>query len=121
MKKYTIERTDPTHGRIMELTMEGRKEFITEDKEYGSCMDWIAKNQEELKVYKIARILYRKNAKRRFVTSIYAKDNNDAVAYFDTEFNPPEPNAEFQLLTGNWKIIAMFTVTNGDRNFTILN
>lgn len=120
MKKYTIERTDPTHGRIMELTMEGRKEFITEDKEYGSCMDWIAKNQEELKVYKIARILRRKNAKRRFVSSIYASNNHAAIVYFDTIFNPPEQNASFQLLTGDWKIIADFTVQNGERNVTIL-
>ena len=44
-KKYTIERTDPTHGRIAELTIEGKKNFITDIAEYGSCMDWVAKHQ----------------------------------------------------------------------------
>jgi hypothetical protein len=119
-KKYTIERTDPTHGRIAELTIEGKKNFITDIAEYGSCMDWVAKHQKELKVYKIARTLHRKNGKRRFIGSIYAEDTNQAVRYFD-DLPVTESDVTYQLLTGDWKIIAYFMVVNNVRGLTTLN
>ena len=124
MKKYTIERTDPVHGRVMKRTADGSiiqvVPEIKQEMNYYDCMKWVQQYQKELKVYKIARILHRKNGKRRFVASIYAEDNNEAIRYFDDLFIT-ESNATYQLLTGDWKIIAHFMVVNNVRGTTILN
>ena len=120
MKKYTIERTDPVHGRVMERTINGDLAQVVPESNYYDCMKYVKQNQKELKVYKIARTLRRKNGKRRLVASIYAEDNNEAVHYFDNLIIT-ESDAAYQLLTGDWKIIAHFMVVNNVRGTTILN
>ena len=120
MKKYIIVRTDPVHGQVMERTINGDLAQVTPDCNYYDCMKYVQENQKELKVYKIARILRRKNGKRRFIASIYAEDNNEAIRYFDN-YIITEPDVTYQLLTGDWKIIAHFMVVNNVRGTTILN
>ncbi len=119
MKKYTIRRTDPVHGRITGITITGDKEFITEEMGYGSCMDWIERNQKDVKIFKIAKTLHRRNGKRRLFKSIYAEDANEAIRYFD-KMEVQEPDVTYQLLTGDWKVVACFMVRNGERELTTI-
>ena len=119
-KKYSIERVSPTEGVVSVITTAGNKKYATDVIKYGECMDFVAKHQKELKVYKIARILHRKNAKRRFIASIYAEDKNEAIRFFDTELIVYEANADYQLLTGDWKMIAEFKVVNNVRGITTI-
>ena len=120
MKRFSIERTDPVNGRIIRVDIEGNRKVLPDIMPYGKCMDFVARHQEELKIYKIARTLHRRNGKRRFIKSIYASSQNEAVLYFDNMY-VPESDATFQLLTGDWKIVAHFMVVNNVRGLTQLN
>lgn len=120
MKKYSITRTSPTTGRIIQLMEDGTKEAITRDEKYGWCLDWVMQHQKELKVFKVSRILNRKNAKRRLVKSFYTEDRNEAIRLFD-EMDGLSMDATYQLLTGDWKVIAHFMVVNDQRGMTIID
>lgn len=120
MKRFSIERTDPVNGRIIRIDIEGKRKALPEIMPYGKCMDFVASNQEELKVYKIARTLHRRNGKRRFIKSIYASSQKEALLYFD-DMDVSESDVTYQLLTGDWKIVAHFMVVKNVRGLTQLN
>ena len=118
MKKYTIKRINCREGIIQEVTTDGSKKD-GEVQDYGKCLDWVLQNQVELRAYKIARLLHRKNAKRRLLKVIYVENADDAIRTFDeTLFLGPD--ADYQLLTGDWKLIAHKTVINNVQGFTII-
>ena len=120
MKKYTIIRTSPTTGTINQLMENGEVKVISNDWSYGKCLDWVIEHQRELKVFKVARILDRKNAKRRLMKSFYTEDKKEAIRLFD-ELDDVNVDATYQLLTGDWQIIAHFMVVGGQRGMTIID
>lgn len=120
MKKYTITRTSPTTGTINQLMENGEVKAISNDWSYGRCLDWVMQHQRELKVFKVARILDRKNAKRRLMKSFYTEDKKEAIRLFD-EMDDANVDATYQLLTGDWQIIAHFMVVGGQRGMTIID
>lgn len=119
MKKYSIKRTDCRSGTIFQTGSDGKKFFLKSD-DYGKCLDWVLKNQKELKVFKVARILHRKNAKRRYVKSIYVEDLAQAVTIFEN-MDVTEPDVTYQLLTGDWKLVASFMIVNKERSITVMH
>ena len=120
MKKYTVTRKSPTTGIIFQLMEDGKSVALTGEEKYGWCLDWVFAHQRELKVYKVARILYRKNGRRRFVKSFYTENQDEAIRLFD-HLEDIVPDATYQLFTGDWKIIAHFMVVNGQRGQTIID
>lgn len=123
-KQLKIERTSPTEGRVWSIDVNGIMQPVNVDGEgyivsYGKCMDYVSKNQAELKTYKIARILHRKNAKRRTFSTIMMQDNNAAIQYFD-QFEFTGPDARYELLTGDWKILAHKDVINNINGMSII-
>lgn len=122
-KQLKIERVNPTDGRVWSLDINGIMQPVLIDGSYvatyGKCVDYINKNQTDLKAYKIARILHRKNAKRRTLSTVYLMNNHDAVQYFG-QLVFQGPDAKYQLLTGDWKLIAEKTVINNVQGQTII-
>ena len=104
MKRLEIIRVDPNMGYVVRLDDNLQKVKITEILPYKSCMAYVMENQEEATVYKIGKIANRKNAKRRYDSRILAQDNTDAVRKFT--LMPKDDTSVYQLLTGDWKIIA---------------
>ena len=104
MKRLEIIRVDPNMGYVVRLDDNLQKVKITEILPYKSCMAYVMENQEEAVVYKIGKIANRKNAKRRYDSRILAQDDNDAVRKFT--LMPNDDTSVYQLLTGDWKIIA---------------
>lgn len=104
MKRLEIIRVDPNTGYVVRLDDNLQKIKITEILPYKSCMAYVMENQEEATVYKIGKIANRKNAKRRYDSRILAQDDNDAVRKFT--LMPKDDTSIYQLLTGDWKIIA---------------
>ena len=120
MKKYAITRKSPTTGLIVQLMEDGSIKAISSECSYGKCLDWVMQHQRELKVFKVARILDRKNAKRRLMKSFYSEDKKEAIRLFD-EMDDANMDATYQLLTGDWQIIAHFMVVGGQRGMTIID
>lgn len=104
MKRLEIIRVDPNMGYVVRLDDNLQKVKITEILPYKSCMAYVMENQEEATVYKIGKIANRKNAKRRYDSRILAQDDTDAVRKFT--LMPKDDTSVYQLLTGDWKIIA---------------
>ena len=119
MKELSIIRLTPTTGRVLRMNWEGKRIPVDRPQNYGKCLDYVLQNQKELKVYKVSRILHRKNGKRRLFCSIYAADNNEAVRFFDL-LTLPDPDADYQLTTGDWKMIGHCKIVNGVRGNTII-
>ena len=119
MKELSIIRLTPTTGQVLRMNWEGKRIPVDRPQNYGKCLDYVLQNQKDLKVYKVSRILHRKNGKRRLICSIYAEDNNEAVRFFDL-LTLPDPDADYQLTTGDWKIIGHCMVVNGIRGNTII-
>lgn len=104
MKRLGIIRVDPNTGYVVRLDDNLQKIKVTEILPYKSCMAYVMENQEEATVYKIGKIANRKNAKRRYDSRILAQDDNDAIRKFT--LMPKDDTSIYQLLTGDWKIIA---------------
>ena len=104
MKRLEIIRVDPNTGYVVRLDDNLQKVKITEILPYKSCMIYVMENQEEATVYKIGKIANRKNAKRRYDSRILAQDDNDAIRKFT--LMQKDDTSVYQLLTGDWKIIA---------------
>ena len=119
MKELSIVRLSPTTGQVLRMNWEGKRIPVDRPQNYGKCMDYVLQNQKDLKVYKVSRILHRKNAKRRLFCNIYASDNNEAVRFFDM-LTFTDTDADFQLTTGDWKMIGHCKVVNGVRGNTII-
>lgn len=104
MKRLEIIRVDPNMGYVVRLNDTLQKIKVTEILPYKSCMAYVMENQEEATVYKIGKIANRKNAKRRYNSRILAENNDDAIRKFT--LMPKDNTSTYQLLTGDWKIIA---------------
>lgn len=104
MKRLEIIRVDPNMGYVVRLDDTLQKIKVTEILPYKSCMAYVMENQEEATVYKIGKIANRKNAKRRYDSRILAENDDDAIRKFT--LMPKDNTSTYQLLTGDWKIIA---------------
>lgn len=120
MKQLSIIRLTPTTGQVLCMNWEGKRIPVDRPQNYGKCLDYVLQNQKELKVYKVSRKLKRRNGKRRLFCTIYAEDSNEAVKFFDLLTFPADPDATYQLHTGDWKIICYCMIANGERTQTII-
>lgn len=104
MKRLEIIRVDPNTGYVIRLDKNFQKVKITEILPYRSCMAFILEHQEEGTIYKIGRIGKRKDARRKMERRILAADEKEAIHIFSNmNF---EDGIYYQLVTGDWKIIA---------------
>lgn len=104
MKRLEIIRVNPNIGYVVRLDKDFRKIKITEILPYRSCMAYIQEYQEEGTIYKIGKIGKRKDARRKLERRILALDDNEAIRIF-SKMNFDD-GITYQLLTGDWKIIA---------------
>lgn len=109
MNKYSIKRVNCIEGIVEEITPEGEKQQCTDLIPYNRCMDYVKENQVELRVYKIGKYSYRKNAVRHLAGCIYAESPEAAKSYFhdkyDLEVQLSENSYRLELCTGDWKVI----------------
>ena len=105
-KNLYIRRTGPNDGVVVEIGNYFDEKTITEPMPYQQCVNYVLEHRKDLTVYKIARILPRKNAKRTLYKKILAVDNNEAVVIFNDMCSGAPENVRLQLLTGDWKLIA---------------
>lgn len=104
MKRLEIIRVDPNTGYVVRLDKDFRKIKITEILPYRSCMAYVLEHQEEATIYKIGKIGKRKDARRKMDGRILAADEKEAIQIFNKmDF---DDGITYQLLTGDWKIIA---------------
>ena len=62
MNRLEIIRTDPNNGYVVRLDTFFKRVRVTETTTYRSCLAFVMEHQEEATVYKVARILSRKNS-----------------------------------------------------------
>lgn len=105
MKRLHIKRTDANYGIVFALGRFFEEVPVTPLLPYKSCMAYRMENQEELKIYKVGRILNRKNAKRTLYKRFLAKDDKEAMSTFLDILKNYEGSGEdmLQLLSGDWK------------------
>lgn len=104
MKRLEIIRVDPNTGYVVRLNKDFQKIKVTEILPYRSCMAYVMEYQEEATVYKIGKIGKRKDARRKLERRILALDDHEAIRIFNNmDF---EDGVTYQLVTGDWKIIA---------------
>lgn len=106
LQKYFIKRTSPNTGIVYAWTMHCKTIDVSENMSYTECKHFVKEHQEELKVYKVARILNRKNAKRTLYEKVLAADSDEALCGFYEICKRECDDSRLQLLTGDWKIIA---------------
>lgn len=104
MKRLEIIRVDHNTGYVVRLNKDFQKIKITEILPYRSCMAYVLEHQEDGTIYKIGKIGKRKDARRKLEGRIFAADDPEAIRIFNNmEF---ESGITYQLVTGDWKIIA---------------
>lgn len=106
MRKYFIKRVSPNTGFVCSYGRYFEEIRETNELPYVQCKDYVLQHQEELTIYKVARILNRKNAKRTLFKRFLAADEDEAKAVFDDICRGSEDGTVLQLVTGDWKIIA---------------
>lgn len=106
MKELSIKRMTPNSGVVVCLDVYGEPVIVTPEKPYKECVEYVRMHQEELTVYKIGRILPRKNARRTLFKRIYALDEDEAKDIFVDICASNDDGSRLQLLTGDWKLIA---------------
>lgn len=73
--------------------------------DYLKCRQFLESHREErLTIYRVAYISDRKNAKRHLDTNIYIEDLTSALFYFEARCILD--NYTYQLLTGDWRLLA---------------
>ena len=106
MKRLFIIRVSPNTGYVCSYGRYFEKIRETNEMSYVQCKDYVLQHQEELTIYKVARILNRKNAKRTLYKRFLATDCKEAMATFEEICRQEESGNILQLLTGDWKMIA---------------
>ena len=106
MKKLFIKRTSPNTGIVYALGQFFEELPVTGELSYILCKEYIMLHQEDLTLYKVARILNRKNAKRSLYKKFLAADWKEAMTTFEDICRHEESGNILQLLTGDWKMIA---------------
>lgn len=105
-KNMYVRRTDPNNGVVVEIGNYFDEKTITEPMPYQQCVNFVLEHRRDLTIYKIAKILPRKNAKRTLYKKILAVDDCDAIRVFSNVCSGAPENVILQLLTGDWKLIA---------------
>ena len=106
MKRLFIIRVSPNTGYVCSYGRYFEKIRETNEMSYVQCKDYVLQHQKELTIYKVARILNRKNAKRTLYKRFLAADEDEAKAAFVDICKEIEDGSILQLLTGDWKMIA---------------
>ena len=103
--RFVIERTGPTTGRVMEIQPYGQRSAVTGEWKYEDCRKYLESHKDDkLIIYRMAKILDRKNAKRHLDTNIYAEDLGNALYHFMQRCILEDTT--YQLLTGDWQLLA---------------
>lgn len=104
MKRLEIIRVDPNNGYVVRLNKDFQRIKVTEILPYRSCMAYVMEYQEEATIYKIGKIGKRKDARRKLERRILALDDHEAIRIFNNmDF---EDGVTYQLVTGDWRIVA---------------
>ena len=106
MRALFIKRTTPLTGQVLSYDAYGNEIVVTMDQKYSDCISYVNEYQHELTIYKVGRILNRKNGRRKLFRKIYAENNDDAMDAFLKICEANDDGSRLQLLTGDWKIIA---------------
>ena len=106
MNKLFIKRTSPNTGIVYAFGKFFEELPVTGILNYPECKAYILTHQEDLKLYKVARILNRVNAKRTLYKKFLAADEDEAKDTFNHICETEEVGNQLQLLTGDWKLIA---------------
>lgn len=106
MKRLFIKRVNANIGIVYSYGRYFEEVPVTGPEVYVACKAYVKENQEELTIYKIGRILNRKNAKRTLDKTFLAADEDEAMSTFIDYCAAHEDSSTYQLLTGNWKLIA---------------
>jgi hypothetical protein len=88
---------------------------VTEVTTFRSCLAYVIEHQEEATVYKVARILSRKNARRQLYERFLAKDQREAIDIFNKHYAAQAQGFTLQLCTGDWKVICETSFNNTDK------
>lgn len=103
MKELWLDRVSVNRARVIRRNEHGSKEPATGEMDVRDAQWYIVKNQRDLKIYKIAYILPRKNGIRHLRGAYYFATDEDAIKYFETV---SMPGYILQLLTGDWRLLA---------------
>ncbi len=121
MNRLEIVRTDPNNGYVVRLDNFFKRIKVTETTTYRSCLAYVMEHQEEATVYKVARILSRKNARRQLYERFLARDQKEAVDIFYKHYVPMAKDFKLQLCTGDWKVICETAVSDDNNNAMIFH
>lgn len=94
-------------GIVEKVQHDGTWVQVLPESSIPECCGYVIANKAEWKLYKIATISERKNAVRHLAEVIYAADDDDAKNYFSAVICGKYPEGTVQLVTGDWKIIAV--------------
>lgn len=106
MKKFRLQRVNCTHAIIFQRMPDGDEKKISTELPYEDCMEFMHKNQKDINAYFITRTFNRQNAKRHLVKRIYCEDDNEAYEEFDHYLDKMPNTSNYELCTGNWKLLA---------------
>lgn len=102
-----IKRMTPNTGTVMAYGRFYEECRVTSELPYKECVAYVQENQTPLTIYKVARILPRKNAVRKLFKKFLALNEDDAKATFYDICKMTDDGSTLQLLTGDWKLIAV--------------
>lgn len=102
-----IKRMTPNTGMVMALSRFYNESPVTSEMPYKECVTFVQENQTPLTIYKVARILPRKNAARKLFKKFLAHNEDDAKETFYYICKMTDDGSTLQLLTGDWKLIAV--------------
>ena len=107
MNQLFIKRVSPNTGIVCAYGTFFEEISVTGPLNYPECKAYIAEHQKTLTLFKVARILNRKNAKRSLYKKFLAADWKEAMTTFEYICRQEEESGNIlQLLTGDWKMIA---------------
>ena len=98
-----IKRTGPNTGIVMSLYPYMEETPVTDDLPYDEAMAYVKANRQDLKIYKVACYMKRKNAVRRLYKRILAHDHAEAFLLYSELMQDADKNYTYELLTGNWQ------------------
>lgn len=106
MRKFFIKRASPNTGIVYKLGTFFEEEPVIFESKYVACKEYLREHPDELTIYKVARILNRKNAKRTLYKKFLAENEDEAKLIFNNICKDEEDGPRLQLVTGDWKLIA---------------
>lgn len=104
MRELWIRKVTVNTAEVCKRNHGGTLVPITGEIPIPEAQKYILKHQRELTVYKIAYKGTRKNSVRHLQGVHYFSTEEEALAYFNTL---SMPGFELQLLSGDWKLLAV--------------